>query len=203
MKRKCFVVGITGGFHTGKSTVLGFFKKWGAYTLSCDEIARRSLAKGTRTYRAIARRFGESVLTKSRAIDRRKLAGVIFGNRKERIKLERIIHPYVFREIRRRLKKRCGIAAIEVPLLFETGFEKRCDSTVSVFCGRGKQIKRVSRGDSFSKDELKRRIRHQIPLSEKLRLSDFVIDNGKTLARTRREARKVWLKIKENYNKRG
>lgn len=203
MKRKCFVVGITGGFQTGKSTVLGFFKKWGAYTLSCDEIARRALTKGTPTYRAIVRRFGESVLARSGAVDRRKLAGVVFASPNKRLKLERIVHPYVFREIKRELKRRRGIAAIEVPLLFETGFEKRCDLTVSVFSSRAAQVKRVSRRGSFSKDELKRRIRHQIPLGRKVHLSDFTIDNSRTLARTKREARKVWLKIKENYNKRG
>src|SRR5437660_1654020 len=103
MKRKRLVVGLTGGIGSGKSTALKEFARLGAKTVSSDEIAREQAAKGGAAYAKIVKAFGRSILDDRRRIDRGSLAKLAFSNSGRRRRLERLTHPLIIKEMRRRI----------------------------------------------------------------------------------------------------
>ncbi|MBI4335788.1 MAG: dephospho-CoA kinase [Candidatus Omnitrophica bacterium] len=200
MPGQVIVVGVTGSFGTGKSTVAGYFKKLGAVVFDADKIAHGSMAPGTAVYKKILRRFGGCILDENDQINRRTLAAVVFGDRKALQKLNSIIHPYVIRKIKSavaRIKKgRPGATVVlDIPLLIEAGMLELVDKLIVVKTDRATQIQRCRRGHGLSRDEILARARAQLPLSEKIRSSDFVIDNSGKKSQTKGEVRKIWQEI--------
>lgn len=198
MKRsRLFLVGITGTFGSGKSTVRDLFRRWGARVIDADRLAHEALRKGSEPYRKIIDVFGKAVAKRNGALDRKKLAGIVFSDSVKRKKLERIIHPYVFRRIREKLANlKSGIVAIEVPLLFETGFRRQVDRTVAVHSSKQKILSRLSRTRHLEKSDIEARTAAQMPLPEKIKRSDFVINNTNGPKQTLRQTKRIWAEIK-------
>lgn len=194
---KILTVGLTGGFATGKSAVSGVFRKLGACVIDFDRLARQALEKGSPVYRKAVEAFGAgAVLARSGEIDRRKVAEIIFSDAKKRKKLEAFVHPFVFQRAEEALGKcRKRIAVLEVPLLFETGFDKRVDVTVVVTCSLKRQVARAMRKHGLSKSEVLRRIKAQMKLAEKERRADFVILNEGELEGTAKKIKVVWTSL--------
>jgi dephospho-CoA kinase len=190
------LVGLTGGFAAGKSTVARMFRKLGARVLDSDRIAREALNKGTKTHEKIIRAFGPAALDRRGAIDRKKLAGIVFSDARARRRLERIVHPYVLAEIRKRARRSDRrVVVAEVPLLFEAGFDRRVDLSVVVSARRPRQLDRAARRGTQNRREAERRIRAQWPLAAKLKRADFIIDNNGSLRQTEAGVKRVWKKI--------
>ncbi|HEY7533897.1 MAG TPA: dephospho-CoA kinase, partial [Nitrospiraceae bacterium] len=126
------LVGLTGGIATGKSTVAKMFKQFGAVVIDADDLAREVVEPGKPAWRAIVKLFGTTVLAPNRTLDRHALGTIVFHNRGKLRQLERIIHPRVAR-LQRRLTRAAAennskaVVIYDVPLLFETGIEKRFD----------------------------------------------------------------------------
>ena len=192
-KNQC-IVGLTGGIATGKSTFSFIFKQLGARVVCCDELAHRALRKNTGTYKEIVRVFGCTILNDAKQIDRRKLATIVFKNKAERTKLEKIIHPFVFDKLFDAIKKTEGIIILDVPLLFETHFEQNVDQTIVVWCTKKEQVRRLCRRDGLTQTAADARIRTQMPLSTKKRKADHLIDNT-DLETAVKMAKVVWKKI--------
>ena len=192
-RRKHFrlVLGITGGFGSGKTTVAKCFRSFGAYLIDADKIARDLLVPGTGAYRKILAVFGASIIRKDKSIDRRKLARIIFGNDKLLKKLNRIIHPKVIFRIHQDIKAHQGIIAIDAPLLFETGLFRKADFIIVVNAGRRKQIARLAKKRHFSREDILARIRAQMPLYKKAKQADIIIDNSGTVAQTKRQVKQL------------
>jgi dephospho-CoA kinase len=199
-KNTALIVGLTGGIATGKTTYTVVFKKLGAQIVCCDEIAHRALRKHTKTYNRIVKAFGSDILKPTKQIDRAKLATVIFNNQKKRKELEGIVHPYVFKRLDEKIKKTRGILVIEVPLLFETGFDKAVDKTILVWCSRRDQIKRIVKRDGGTEAWARKRIEAQMPLTAKKRKADFVIDNS-VLDKGVKQAINIWKKLQKEKMK--
>ncbi|MBI3565990.1 MAG: dephospho-CoA kinase [Elusimicrobia bacterium] len=192
MKPKRFVVGLTGGIGTGKSTALAEFEKAGASTLSLDQIAREQARPGGDAYKAIVKAFGLEVLEKgSRRIDRRKLGAKVFRSKAARTKLERVTHPLILKEARRLISRLQGVVVVDVPLLFEARLGGLFDATLLVACRPAEQLKRVVRRDGLSAADARRRVAAQWPLARKRRLADLTLDNDGTLADLRAKTRAV------------
>ena len=187
-------IGITGGLGSGKSTVLQLLKRKGAVTIDADKLAHRCLAPGKPAYRKALRRFGREILGKGKTIDRKRLGRVVFGDRRARRELERWIHPEVKREIQRRLKKlrASKTVAVEVPLLFESGFQTLFDRTVVVWCNGEIRRRRLQKRNRWPAAELRRRFAAQWPLQRKRRMADFVIDNSGNIDVTKKQVEKIW-----------
>ena len=182
-------MGLTGSFGAGKSAVAQFFKRKGARVLASDRIAHEVFRKGNPVRQKICSLFGDPG-----ALSRRKLAQLIFKNRTLRKRLESMVHPYVFRRIREEFRRAGGTAAVfvvEVPLLFESGFDRACDRTVVVRAARGRVIQRLRRR-KFSKAEIVSRWKAQMPEREKVRRADYVVANSGSRAQMRASAEKVW-----------
>jgi dephospho-CoA kinase len=187
-------IGLTGGLGSGKSTVLKMFKRLGAMTLDADRMAHRCLAPGTAAYRKIIRRFGRNVLGGQGKIDRRRLGEIIFKDTRSRAALERWVHPEVKAEIQKRLDclPASRIAVIEVPLLFESGFQDLFDRVAVVWCGERERRERLIRRNHWKPPELETRLNAQWPLLRKRRLADIVIDNSKRKDATWKQVETIW-----------
>lgn len=197
------VIGVTGGLGTGKSTVARMFGDLGAVVLNADEIVHGLMEPGTGVYRKIRARFGEGVLAPGGRIDRRKLGKRVFsGHRGLLDGLTRIVHPAVrkrirvcLRQIRRTRPK--AVVVLDIPLLIESGSAYRTDALVVVRASSAAAARRLKARSGWSEAEVKRRSAFQMPLREKERKADFVVNNAGSKSATRRQVVGIWKKIGE------
>jgi len=195
------VLGLTGGIGTGKSTVAKMFQALGATVLDADRIAHTLMEPGTRVFRQIRARFGETVLREDGRLDRKRLAHRVFRNGRDLRILCRIVHPAVRQAILKELKRlrrvdSDGVVVLEIPLLFEAeSAPYPTDGVVVVTAPRRVAQRRWTARSGFSAAEFDRRSRFQWPLRKKVERADFVVDNGGSLAKTRRQVLEIWKSI--------
>ncbi|MBI3316433.1 MAG: dephospho-CoA kinase [Candidatus Omnitrophica bacterium] len=188
------IIGLTGSFGSGKSTVAGLFQELGAAIVDADKITHELFEPGHPEFKKIAALFkGKQVL--SQTLDRKKIAEIVFRDAALRKKLEAIVHPYVFsRMVEEITDAEEPVVVLEIPLLFETGFHQYCKYTVVVAVSEAQAARRLKeRG--FSAQEVKKRWAAQLPLSEKMKLADFIVDNSGEFKKTKDEVKKIWKKI--------
>lgn len=192
-----FVIGLTGGIASGKSTVSRLLKELGATILDADVIAREVVEPGQPALAEIAAAFGPEVLREDGSLDRARLGALVFGDGEARARLNAITHPRVIRRINELLEEERranprGVAVVDAPLLLEAGMGHLVDEVWVVAADEETQLRRLMRRDGLSRAEAMRRIRAQMPLAEKLRQADRVIDTGCTLEETARQVRSLW-----------
>ncbi len=186
------IIGVTGGFGTGKSTVARIFESLGAKVIDADKIALDLLKTGTSTYKKILKAFGKNILKENGAIDRSKLAIIVFDSKKPLLKLNKITHPEVIKTIKQKIEGlNKGIVVLDIPLLFEAGLECLADKIVVVKSNRQNQYERLLKKTSLSKIEIAKRINAQMPLSKKIRGADFIIDNDYSIENTKKQVQKL------------
>lgn len=177
------VLGLTGGIGSGKSTAAEVFKKLDVPVIESDRISREAVEKGKPAWREIIAHFGRGILCADGSLDRRKLGEIVFADLREKKVLEKIVHPRVSREIKRRLaamkKKGRPLVVVDIPLLFEAGLEGLVDKTVVVWAPKQVCRTRVQNRDRLSAKETEARIRAQLPLAKKAQRADYVLDNSK------------------------
>jgi len=193
-------VGLTGGIATGKSAVARVFAGLGAHVVDADRVAREVTAPGTPGLAAVARAFGREVLRPDGSLDRARLAGIVFADPGQRRLLESLLHPLILAEVDRRLEELArrdpaGIAVVEAALLLEAGRRDAFDAVVVVSSRREEQLRRLADRDGLEAGEAGRRIDAQMPLGEKRRLADIVIDNDGSPEECRRRAEEVFREL--------
>ena len=190
-----WILGLTGGFGSGKTTAAHLFEELGACVVDADTLGHEVLMKGGPRYAEVISLFKETVRPETGELDRRKIADIIFHDAVRRKKLEDIIHPYVFqRLIEEANETEEKIIILEVPLLFETGFDRFCDQTIVVQADEPVIHSRL-REKGFSKEEIKARQGAQLSSEEKARKADIIINNSGTLEETRRKVEKIWKEL--------
>lgn len=194
------IIGITGGIGTGKTTVAKEFKKLGAIVLDADAIAHRLIEPRKTAWRGIKGYFGNSILNEDGTINRKMLAEKAFSNKRSFKVLCDIVHPLVYKEIEKALKKirkanPNEVVVLDIPLLLESGGRSKVDKLVVVRADRNIQIQRASKKLGLSRSQILQRIKAQMPLGEKVRAADFVIDNSGTLKLTKKQAIEIWKKL--------
>lgn len=192
--------GLTGNYGSGKTLVLNIFERLGAYTISSDEIVRE-LLKDPGVLKEVEKIAGSQVFEEVGGrpiLDKKKLAEIIFSDPEKRKKLENMLHPLVMKRIRKDLKglKR-KIAVIEVPLLFEGGYQADFDKTITVYLNQETALKRLKE-KGISREDALLRLRSQMPISEKARRADFVIKNEGTPEETERQVEKIYRELLES-----
>lgn len=193
------IIGLTGGMGSGKSSALRIFKEIGCRTISADTIAHGILKKDTRVIKAVIRTFGEGILGKNGTIDRKKLGRLVFEDDYKRKKLELIIHPAIIAGLKRELaksKRRKDILIVETPLLFEKKLVYLFDGTVVVYVPEKTAIRRLMERNKLSLREAGKRIEMQLPLSEKKKIADYVINNNTTIRNLKRQVRLLYKVLK-------
>ena len=172
-------IGLTGILGSGKTTVAALLKKRGLEIIDLDALAKDSLNR-KETQDDIRRAFGEEYVIDGR-VDIKKLRAAAFGRNDSLRTLERIIHPRVHEEVARRVaaleKKGRAVVVFDHPLLFETGFDSQVDRTVVVTADM-EVIKERLKRRGMEVDDMERRLLFQMPLEEKTRKADYVIDNS-------------------------
>jgi len=181
-KTNIHIISLTGGIASGKSSASGEFKRLGAAVIDCDAIARRMCARGGGALTRIARSFGAEVINKDGSLNRKKLGSAVFSDQLKRKKLEAILHPCIMEEVRGQLLalKNESFVIIDVPLLFETGLNRFADKVIVVWLPEKVQRERLRKRDGLSAREISLRLSSQMPLEEKRRKADYVIDNSGT-----------------------
>ena len=185
-------VGLTGGIASGKSTVSGMFRDIGVPVIDADVIAREVVAPGSRALEAIVDTFGEEILTEEKSLNRARLGEIVFSDPAKKKVLERILHPEIIAEQDRRLRDleregRTPVAIADAAVMIESGSWKRFDSIVVVDCDESQQIGRLRRRNGMNEKEAIRRVNAQMPLSEKVKYADHVIDNRGSIDDTRKQ----------------
>ncbi|RJS69384.1 dephospho-CoA kinase [Methanophagales archaeon] len=195
------VVGITGGVASGKSLVLSTFMNLGAYGIDCDVLSREVIRPCSKAWWEIVNFFGTGIVRNNLEIDRKKLRDIVFRDSEQRKILERIIHPEVWMRCMERMEAIEKIEAnpnvlvvIDVPLLIETGLQKKFefDKVIVVYVREETQIRRMMEREGITKEEAKKMIGIQMPLKEKLKFADFVINNEGPREETEKQVRKVF-----------
>ena len=175
-------LGITGGVGAGKSFVCDYLKERGMRVVSADELARNAVLPGTPAYLKILDYFGPEVLCPDKTLDRKRLRDAITRDPKKKQMLEQFVHPEVFAqmagEYQKSVERRDAVIAVEVPLLFETGMEGFFDYVLTISVHPDCRIERLMARDRISREEATALMKIQMPESEKIEKSDFVIDNN-------------------------
>lgn len=193
-------IGITGVIGSGKSTLAKILKECGVLVIDADEISRNLTKKGTATFDRIVSVFGRNIIAQDGELDRKKLAEIIFSDPLKKRLLEDIIHPAVSCERDKILNeiektKPDSVVALDIPLLFETGMEKEVDYVIVAYADEKTLYSRVQKRDNMSFDEFIKRLGNQMPLSEKVKKGDFVVDTRKEIEDLKLELLEIIKKI--------
>lgn len=192
------IIGITGSVGTGKSTVAAYFKALGAEVINADTLAHNVIKSGTPGHKRIVSVFGRRVLSASGAINRKKLGNIVFEDKKLLNKLNSIVHPEVIRLVRDRIRNSGSkITFFDAPLLIEAGLKDLVDALIVVKAGRPAQIKRVVSKTGIERTEVLARIKAQMPLSAKIKIADYVIDNNGTKIKTKKQVLSIWKQLRK------
>jgi dephospho-CoA kinase len=180
IKKKKLIIGLTGQIGCGKSTALAYLASKGIFTISTDGLAGKLLTL-EKCYSKIINRFGKKILNKEGTLSRSLLSEVIFTDKTKRKWLEGLLHPLIIENTIFLIENcREKIAVIDAPLLFETGFDKHCDITVSIIADKKTQKERLlQRG--WSQRHASGRIKTQFSNALKAELSDIIIVNDSSL----------------------
>lgn len=174
------ILGLTGSIGMGKSTAAGAFRRMGVPVHDADAAVHRLLAKGGAAVPEVGRLFPQALCDD--AIDRQRLASLVFGRPKELARLEAVLHPLVRQAaldfLRAQARRRCPLVVLDIPLLFETGGETLCDAVVVVSAPARVQRSRVLGRPGMTPERFDSILAKQMPDREKRRRADFVVQTG-------------------------
>lgn len=179
-----FLIGLTGGIASGKSTVAERFVKHGAELIDADAVAREVTQPGTHAYHEIVEHFGRGILDDDGFIDRARLGAIVFGDERQRAVLNEITHPPILAEIADQLELLVafdGCVVLDVPLLVETETDRRYDAIVVVATRQSTQIRRLVALRGMSEKDARQRVAAQAPLEVKLARATHVLWNEDSL----------------------
>ena len=205
------IVGVTGGIACGKSTVSKLLSKKGAIPINSDEIGHQLLKRGGPVMSALLEAFGSDILDESDDVNRQKLGAIVFNDKAALERLNAIMHPPIVERSRSEANRlvtedaNC-VVLIDAPLLIEANSQDTVDVIVVVTASTQTQLQRlleraIEQNRPPSQAEAQARIDSQMPLSEKVKYADFVIENDGTLEELNQKVERLWheiLRLKTN-----
>lgn len=175
---KNWILGLTGGIGTGKSTVSNFFRSYGCTVINSDTVARMVVAPGTLGLAEVVKAFGVSVTENGRglSLDRRALRELVFSDAASLERLNRIMYPLIMAEMKKQILAASGVyTVVEAPLLFEYGVESLTDRILCMVSDTETQIQRTMERDHCSRDIARSIVEKQMPQDERMRRSHDII----------------------------
>lgn len=205
-RERTFVLGLTGGIGSGKSTVGAMLVELGAVLVDADAIVHELQAPGSPMLAEIAAAFGPGVIGPDGALDRKAVADIVFSDPDARTRLGNIVHPPTIAEMARRMQaaQQAGVPVVvlDIPLLLEgrqrgtgSGALLPFDAVVVAWVPEPVQIARASARDDATREEIEARVRAQLSLDEKREMADYVIDNSGSVEDTRAQVEALWEKL--------
>lgn len=194
-------MGLTGGLASGKSFVGETLRELGCFLVKADELGHSVLLPGGEAYEEVIREFGRGILDEEGRIDRRRLGGLVFDNPERLERLSAIIHPLVIRREEELIAQAeaedpHGIAVVEAAILIETGSYRRFQKLILAVCSEAEQIERAMRRDHLSREEVLARLRRQMPLEEKKKYADYIVDTSGPKEYTVEQTRRVYENLR-------
>lgn len=196
-------VGLTGGIATGKSTVSGLIRAQGIPVIDADELAREVVKPQTKGLQQVVNLFGPDVLAADGSLDRARMGQIVFRDRQKLDQLENIIHPLIrerVEELKRELRAAGHHLAIyDVPLLFEKNMEPLFDGVIVVACDSEQQLQRFIARNGVDEMAARARITQQLPIEDKVKRADWVVDNSGTKAQLEKNVNALLAELKEEF----
>lgn len=198
-----YVLALTGGIATGKSTADEFFKQKGISVIDCDQIAHELMEPEKGSWQAIKDNFGSTYIKSDQTINRPKLGRLVFNDQAALAKLNRLTHPLIFDKTVQKIKEYQeqgqDLIILDAPVYFESGLDKKnvADGVLVITLPKKLQLKRLRERNHFTEQEAEERIRSQLPLKQKVQKADFVIENTGTISELENKLEQILLKIKK------
>ena len=198
-------VGLTGGIACGKSTISRMFRDLDIPILDADPLAHELLEPGQPVYDQVVKEFGPEILANDKSIDRSKLGPIVFADPEKLKRLNQIIHPHIVEIVDRwfaTLDQPGGppIAIVEAALLIEAGYRPKLNCLIVVRCTPGQQLARL-RERGLNEIQAQQRINSQIPIEDKVKVADEIIDGGTSFEETSRQVRDLTSRLKHQAAK--
>ncbi|MGP8080869.1 MAG: dephospho-CoA kinase [Dehalococcoidales bacterium] len=194
------VIGLTGGIGSGKSTVSRFLADLGAVIIDADKIGHEVYLPGTNTWRELVKIFGSRILAADKAIDRKKLGAIVFGNEEELKRLNAIIHPQITEIIKKQIddyrRKGTPVIVLDAPVLFEANAKNLVDEVWVVVSNEDNVIKRAAARTGLTEEQIRSRIRSQLSNEERIKHARVVIHNDGTAEDLRKKVQELWQQLK-------
>jgi len=195
-----YIIGLTGGIASGKSTVSTMLAELGAYVIDVDEIAKAVVMPDQPAWQGIVAHFGKDILLADGTINRVLLGERIFTDKGQRQCLENITHPFITAKVQENISqvKETGVklVVLDVPLLFEAKWQGKVNEIWVVYVRAEVQVSRLMARNRLTSEQAKARIASQMNLEEKARRADVLIDNNSALEQTREQVEMAWAKIR-------
>lgn len=190
-------LGLTGNIAGGKTTVAKMFERLGCYTIDTDVLSRRVMVPGGLAYPMVVDAFGVDIVDNEGNIDRAVLRKIVFNDDAARKRLEEIVHPAILKTEARLVGEIKGkddraIILTQAALCVETGAYTRFDGLIVVYCEPEEQLRRLMNRDNITREEAEKIIRTQMPIDEKLKYADFVVNNSGTSEETEKDVKRVF-----------
>lgn len=192
------IVGLTGGIASGKSTVSKYFKEFGAEVLDADLVAKE-LSEKKENIAKMVEIFGDDILDETGNILRQKVREKAFLEKEKLQKLNKLLHPQVIEVFKNKKEntKQDEIVIFDIPLLFEAGMEKLCDTVIVVYVSKRVQIERMLKRDRHGIELAERIIDSQMSMSEKMDKADIIINNNCTLEDLKNNVNVVYCNLQK------
>ena len=196
------LIGLTGGIGSGKSRAAIYFKELGADVIDVDCLSKQLVEPGKPAWSELFKNFGSYYFNSDQSLNREKLAAEIFQNKEKRFLLEEIIHPRIFAEEQKLYKNYQqlnseAIVVLDAALLIESGNYKNVDKVVVVRSSEKRQIQRIMSRNDTSKEGVKSRLKAQMPLEEKLKYSDYILNNDGSIEELKVQVRNLYMKLQQ------
>lgn len=196
-----YVLALTGGIATGKSTADQFFEKKNIPIVDCDKIAHDLMEPKNASWQAIKDNFGEEYLNSDQMINRKKLGQLVFSNKGALNRLNQLTHPLIFDKTIQKIEsyQNEDMVILDAPVYFESGWDKKniADGILVITLPETVQIDRLKQRNNLTDEEARMRIKSQIPLDKKTQLADFVIENTGTIKELESKLEQLLNKIKK------
>ena len=193
-------VGLTGGLASGKSFVGKTLADFGCLVIRNDEIGHQVIEPGGEAYTGVVQEFGRDILNPDGRVDRRKLAAIVFGAPERLAKLNALVHPPVRARTRQLLEANAadhprGVAVVEAAILVETGSYRDYEKLIVAVCSIEQQIERAMARDGVTREEVLERLSRQMPLEEKVKYADYLVDTSGSKEETQARVRTIYEKL--------
>ena len=196
MTGKLYRIGLTGGIASGKSTVSAMLRQMGAVVIDTDWIAHEVTAPGSGAVMEMSRRYGSDIVKEDGSLRRDAVGKIVFSDPVEKKWLEALLHPLIRAEAEKQAQAafEAGqrVVVLDVPLLFESGWNGKVDEIWTVYTPQAIQEERLQRRDGYTDSEIADRLASQWPIDEKAKRADVVIDNTGLPESTRRQVEVAW-----------
>ncbi|GAB2478971.1 dephospho-CoA kinase [Alkalibacterium psychrotolerans] len=191
-----YFLGLTGGIASGKSTASRFFKSKGIPVIDADVIARKAMESDQPAFKNVVDAFGTGIVTEDGQLDRKALGQLIFDDETKRRKLNAIVQDDIRQRIHQQKadyeEKEAPLVILDIPLLFEAGYEKEVNAVMVIYVDRETQVSRLMKRDNLTEEDAMKRIEAQYPIEEKADKADVVINNNYSVKETNKQLSE-WL----------